>query len=171
MHRAPAAIAGVHRARVIGNGFRELDRFLNGLVVAVGIQRGARSRVAENNTANALARLRDHIGIVADDGARLRALGRSRACLFYCDGVVRRPDDRGGAIMTLGWSPRGTAGEALERAVLGTEIAITPTQIADVCAYYMAIGDGLLAVARTYESRRSVAGPAASQRPRVLECA
>ncbi|URW76107.1 hypothetical protein M9980_02425 [Sphingomonas donggukensis] len=142
--------------------------FLNHLVVEAGHRRGAASPRVERNTANALARLRWRLGEAGNDTSRLRALGRSRACLFYCDGVVRRADLRGGAAMTLGWGSAATV-------PLGTVLSVDARAIADICAFYDRVGDDVirLALAPTQHaegppSRIGTAAPGA--RPRVAAC-
>lgn len=139
---------GPYRARLIGNGLRELDRFLNILIGEVAAVLGIATGRHERNTANALRRLRDTLGIADDDHARLTALGRSRDCLYYCGGVVRRGDTRGGNAMTSGWAE---GADGLRRLPLGSALDVTQMQLAEACCYYAAIGDALVA---TCEGRR-----------------
>ena len=56
----------------------------------------------QRNTANKLRSLYAAMGQQSPDHARLRALGRCRDCLYYCNGVATRSDTRHGATMTLG---------------------------------------------------------------------
>jgi hypothetical protein len=72
--------------------------------------------------------------ILAADVVRLRALGRSRACLWHCHGLVRRPDLNGGAWMTAGWSiPASTQ---LRRYALGEHLTPSGRELIDVSAFY-----------------------------------
>lgn len=144
---APArAIAGRYRAKVIGNGLRELDRFLNLLIDAlaarhcIGLPRG------ERNTANKLARLRALLGVPDGDHARLTALGRTRDCLFHCGGHVRRGDARGDGMMTIGWP--AAAGGTLLRVAVGGELQPDAAQLLETCGYYREIAAALLIEAR-----------------------
>jgi len=128
-------LAGPHRARLLGNQLRELDRFLNILIDEVARSRGVAIRAGEWNTANKLARLR-RVAVPDDpDHGRLTALGRARECLFHCRGRVG-----GGAGLTAGW-PR----EAPRRFAPGEEIAMSARDLAGVGAFYLDIADGLLA--------------------------
>lgn len=142
---APRAIEGRHRAKVIGNGLRELDRFLNLLVGEAARCRGIAMPRGERNTANKLARLRRALRVPDPDHARLMALGRSRNCLFHCGGTVRRGDRRGEAAMTAGWHGEGGV---LRRVPVGAELAVSPDDLSEVCLFYRDIADRLLAEAR-----------------------
>lgn len=99
------------RARLLGNALRELDQFLRNLA--------------------------DVVDIAGDSEAphrpRLHALSRSRACLFHCEGVVRRPDQRGGGWMTAGWS---TSGAALDQIPLGDFLRPTGADLRSICRFY-----------------------------------
>lgn len=137
-------IEGRYRAKVIGNGLRELDRFLNLLIGEAAHCRGIALPGDERNTANKLARLRHALRVPDPDHARLVALGRSRDCLFHCSGTVRRGDGRGAAVMTIGW--RGKGGR-LRRIPVGTEMAVSSADLFEVSLYYLDIADRLLAEA------------------------
>ena len=133
-----APIAGRYRARLAGNGLRELDRFLNLLLDAATRVAGLDERPGQANTA-AKYRALEPIGSRArDDHRRLLALGRSRACLFYCEGVVRRPDRRGGTTMTMGWpDARGRLGTAR----LGEELSLDAADFDDIARFYRGLAD------------------------------
>ncbi|NYT42825.1 hypothetical protein HZY97_18775 [Sphingomonas sp. R-74633] len=143
---APRAIAGRYRAKVIGNGLRELDRFLNLLVGEAARCRGIALPEGERNTANKLARLRRALSVPDPDHDRLAALGRSRDCLFYCAGTVLRGDGAGDDAMTIGWR---TPGGRLKRVAVGAELAVSVTDLSEVCRYYLDLADRLLAEARS----------------------
>ncbi len=154
---AGATVSGPYRAKVIGNSLRELDRFLNLLANEVG--RGmARSRdelwaiEREHNTANKIRSLHAHRGLVSPDHDRLRALGRSRDCMFHCDGMVKRGDDPGGAYLTLGWTDGGAGGDDLPgearllRVEVGERIEVSGLSLADVGRFYLGAAEGLVAL-------------------------
>jgi hypothetical protein len=138
----PRAIAGRYRAKVIGNGMRELDGFLSVLVQALAGAHGIRLPERERNTANKVARLRRTLGVPDPDRAQLLALGRTRDCLFHCGGLVRRPDARGGKVMTLGW--HGAGGQALRRVALGERLEPSARDLRELCDYYRALAGRLL---------------------------
>jgi hypothetical protein len=140
--RSPA-IVGRYRAKVIGNGLRELDRFLNLLIDAASDAEGLPVRPGQRNTANKLAAYRAALALPNDDDRRLRALGRSRDCLFHCGGRVRRGDHRGGMTMTVGWSERPGADVPLDRVTIGQELTVTRGDLDDVCRFYRRIAHEL----------------------------
>ena len=138
---APLAIEGPGRAKVIGNGLRELDRFLNlvidevaALIASPGIDgvRFARQR----NTANKLWVIRAAMALPSPDHERLRTVGRSRDCLFHCAGKVRRehPCDFG---MT----------------VIEGRLIITPADLERICRFYERIAADLVAAFETFRFR------------------
>jgi len=144
------ATAGV-RARYVANCLRELDTFLKGLLDQVAPSPLGRPR--RHNAANRVhdvaqrlplvpgtvtpARSADDAPariIIAADVARLRALGRSRACLWHCHGLVRRPDLHGGAWMTAGWlAPASTQ---LRRYPLGERLTPDGGDLIGVGTFY-----------------------------------
>ncbi len=133
-----APIAGRHRARLAGNGLRELDRFLNLLLDAAARAAGQDPRPYQANTAAKYRALAPTGSRTRDDHRRLLALGRSRACLFYCEGVVRRPDRRGGTTMTMGWpDARGRLGTAR----LGERLSLDAADFGDIARFYHDLAD------------------------------
>lgn len=162
---APRAISGRYRAKVIGNGLRELDRFLCHLVQAVAVVRGIALPERERNTANKIARLRRSLALADPDRARLLALGRTRDCLFHCGGMVRRPDMRGGSTMTIAW--HGAGEPVLRRALLGERLEPSASELLEISLYYRALAEQLLNEAgvaqpdpRSIPGRRSLPDPA-----------
>jgi len=143
---AARTIVGPYRAKVIGNGLRELDRFLQLLVLAIAKTRGIALPEQERHTANLVARLRQALGTADPDRARLLALGRTRDCLFHCGGLVRRGDARGGAVMTIGWHAAG-AGGSLLRVAVGERLDPSARELLDICLYYRALAARLLSEA------------------------
>lgn len=138
---------GRYRTRVIANYLRELDQLLNLLIDEVAIAtdpvRFARASLSrQRNTAAKLDRLRRLLRIPNPDDRRLRAIGRSRDCLFHCKGIVRRPDERGGDIMSAGW-PDGHV--ALRPFALGAPLGLAKPDLDDVCRFYGAIARSLIA--------------------------
>lgn len=128
--------AGDVRARYTANCFRELDSFLRELLDAIA----PTPQPQQRNTANRLgAQLaRDRIE-ASGDPARLRAIGRSSACLFHCAGWVRRPDQAAGEWMTAGWSD--AAGNGLRRYRLGDRLRPGPDEVAEVCRFFLRVGE------------------------------
>lgn len=136
-----APIVGPYRARLTGNGLRELDRFLNLLLDVASEAAGNPSLPGQANTAAKYQASAVVDARSAADHRRLLALGRSRACLCYCDGIVRRPDTRGGASMTLGWrDPLGNLG----RARLGEELCPGAAELRDVAHFYHDLADRIV---------------------------
>lgn len=154
MPASPRPITGQLRAKVIGNGLRELDRFLNVMIdevarliapVAIDPARFAGQR----NTANKLRLIRALMGLPSPDHGRLRAIGRSRDCLFHCIGIVRRGDQRHDCQMTAGWPPSNDSEFAPGLTVtIGEPLDILPIDLARVCRFYDRVAHDL-AVATT----------------------
>lgn len=151
-----SAVEGCYRAKVIGNGLRELDRFLNVLIGEVARSCGLGLGPTQDNTANRLRSLRGAMAVADTDHARLRAFGRTRDCLFHCAGIVRRGDRRGGAILTTGWRDASS----LRRVGVGGELIVSAGDIADACSYYENLGGQLLAEGALYMAAR-LKGPRA----------
>ncbi|NIJ35285.1 hypothetical protein [Sphingomonas oligoaromativorans] len=141
-------VRGRYRAKMIGNGLRELDRFLNILLDEVALAAGwpsadVRALTRLHNTGLKLDAVCVRLGMQRDDQARLRALGRCRDTLFYCDGRVQRGDTRHMPRLTMGW-PEDTISEgAAADLPVGDYLAITADQIAWVCRFYARIGGEL----------------------------
>ncbi|WP_125471509.1 MULTISPECIES: hypothetical protein [unclassified Sphingomonas] len=128
------------RSRFVGNCLSEIDRFYALLIDAVVDASPALAR--ERNTALKLGRVSpDAIGLIADQ-RRLRAIGRTRACLSYCRGRVCRPDDRGTAWMSAGWT--GRDGVRLRRYAMGDRLHPSTRDLADIAAFYQRLGDALV---------------------------
>lgn len=143
----PSAFAAMPALRplVIANGLRELDRFLNHLLDALAMRQGRPAPPERLSTSARLAVLRAPLGVPPADEARLRALGRTRDCLFFCAGVVRRGDLRGGRSMTIGWPVSGDPAGRLARVPVGQTIRVARAEIESVCRFYRRIGNALLA--------------------------
>jgi hypothetical protein len=137
------AIAGCYRAKVIGNGLRELDRFLNLLIDAASTADGLPVRPGQRNTANKLSAYRAAKSLPNHDEARLRALGRSRDCLFHCGGRVRRGDRRDAMAMTVGWPARAGHDAPLDRVMVGQDLTVTRSDLDNVCLFYREIARDL----------------------------
>jgi hypothetical protein len=136
--RSPA-IVGRYRAKVIGNGLRELDRFLNLLIDAVSTAEGLPVRPGQHNTANKLAAYRAAKSLPNHDDERLRALGRSRDCLFHCGGRVRRGDRRDAMTMTVGWPERPGYDAPLDHVMVGEVLTVTRGDLDNICRFYRRI--------------------------------
>ena len=157
-----AAIQGGYPAKVVGNGLRELDRFLNVLIGEVARSCGVTLQRGQDNTANRLRSLRVAMVVADADHARLRAFGRTRECLFHCAGLVGRGDVRGGAMLTTGW--RDDSG--LRRVPVGEALIVSAGDIADACGYYEALAGQLLAEGALYMADRIAAPRGRSVRER-----
>lgn len=156
---SPPPIAGPLRAKVIGNGLRELDRFLSVMIdevarliapIAIDPARFADLR----NTANKLRLIRALMGLPSPDHGRLRAIGRSRDCLFHCVGIVRRGDRRHDRRMTAGWPPSDGSEHAPGLILaIGEPLIIVPVDLARICRFYDRLADDL-AIATARHLRR-----------------
>ena len=148
---SPSAITGPFRAKVIGNGLRELDRFLNLLTdeIAADILHPESDHPGfsrQRNTANKVRTLRSALALPNPDHDRLRAIGRSRDCLFHCAGIVRRADTRTGRSMTSGWMGSGGTGAPVPRRfAMGERLIITAADLAHICRFYDRIASELVA--------------------------
>jgi hypothetical protein len=144
-----AAIAGRYRAKVLGNGLRELDRFLSVLLDEVAWAAGwdgaeHLALVRLRHTADKLGHVRSRPGVTDGDVARLRALAHCRNILFHCNGLVRRGDTRHAASLTLGWPANADEGQAATILRVGERLAVSPAELLWVCALYCRIGDALV---------------------------
>jgi hypothetical protein len=128
-------------ARVIGNGLRELDRFLcllldeamRGVAPLCFDHRGYARRT------NAAAKLRDFhklAGIAAADEQRLRAIGRVRDCLHHCRGIVHDPALYGDLGRAARAAPNGG----------GPRLQIAFDDLAGICNFYAECGAVVRAV-------------------------
>lgn len=154
MREGPLPIVGPHRAKVIGNSLRELDGFLNLLIDEIARSvLPADEQVAFRrlrNTPNKLQAVRAAMAMPSPDHARLRAIGRSRDCLFHCGGIVRRGDGRGESTMTPGWFLSDRRGPRL---AMGDTLYIGRHHLAELCAFYDAVVADLLGI---FDRHRSV---------------
>ena len=132
-----------HRSKVIANGLRELDVFLNILIDEVSLGHSLPARPGQRNTANKLRNLRDALGLPHEDHERLLALGRSRECLFHCSGRVGRGDTRQAPALTLGWTKGEGAGRSLTQVPVGGTIVVSRADIESVCHFYRGLAEDL----------------------------
>lgn len=135
---------------MIGNGLRELDRFLNVLIGEIARSCGVPLPHGQDNTANKLRCLRQAMGTPDPDHVRLRAFGRTRDCLSHCAGTVGRGDARDGAALTTGW--RGDSG--LRRVAVGAELTVSAGDLADACSFYEELAGRLVAEGALYMTAR-----------------
>lgn len=140
------AINGPLRNKVIGNSLRELDRFLSVLIDEIAgmvLPREASAGFArQRNTANKYRTLRLALVLPSPDHARLRAIGRSRDCLFHCGGIVRRGDRRGDRLMTAGWARPDSPG--VVQIAIGERLPIAAADLVQLCRFYDALAGDLL---------------------------
>lgn len=145
--RTSTPVSSPYRAKVIANGLRELDRFLNLLLDEALRAQGQTGFPSQRNTANKLGAFWSAHGRPDVHGARLRALGRSRECLFHCGGRVQRGDYRGTATMTSGWPEMpGTQGP-LRRFGVGDTMVVGVKDLADIGVFYRALAREIHALA------------------------
>lgn len=142
-HPWPRGDAAGVRARYVANCLRELDTFLKGVLNEVAPTRIGQPR--EHNAANRVERLLSattpaptlttlRMPGVTTDADRLRALGRSRACLWHCHGLVRRADRPEVAWMSAGWCASGST--RLRRYDVGERMRPDGRELAGVAAFY-----------------------------------
>lgn len=145
--RRTEQVDGPHRHRVIGNGLRELDRFLSVLLDEAAAATG-RSRTdlrdlsRRRNTADKLLAVCGATILPADLVRHLSALGRCRDCLLYCDGWVRRGDSRTISTLTTGW-PATAAGAAISVAI-GERLIVGSDALTWICDFYRRIADDVV---------------------------
>ena len=144
---APGGARGAGRAKVIGNGLRELDRFLSLLIDAAAMQLALADRdraVLERgrNTARKLTLLRQHQALASPDDAALRAIGRMRDCLFHTGGIVRANGAR--SAPTAGWAhPETPSAAAPVRLACGATIDPSAQDLHRIGRFYDRIADDL----------------------------
>lgn len=131
-------ISHQHRSKWIGNGLRELDRFLHHLLDAVAHAHGLGAAPGQQNSANKLRALHAALGRGGDDYARLLALGSTRACLFHCDGILRSR-----AMAAACWIGLGRPGTA-PAPETGTMLVILPSDLQCVGHFYRRLADDLV---------------------------
>ncbi len=134
------------RARFFANCLGELDRFLHILMDETAPALSVAPAPDQRNAANKIACLTGEAA-TTPDRRRLRALGRTRACLWHCHGLVRRPDAPDASWMTAGWPHPRTA--TLQRYRLGEHLAPAGAELADVSLFYEQLAERLIAVAPT----------------------
>jgi hypothetical protein len=132
------AISHRHRSKWIGNGLRELDRFLHHLLDALGHAHGLGVAPGRRSSAHKLHALRAALGRDGDDHARLLALGATRACLFHCDGILRSP-----AMAAACWAGLGRPNTpaAIEQ---GAWLVVLPADLQCVGDFYQELAENLL---------------------------
>lgn len=144
---AAGSHAGPHghrrRSRVIANGLRELDRFLNLLVDEACWRHGLPAQPRQRNTANKLGSFRAALGLELAERPQLEALARTRDLLFHCNGMALRGDRRGERLLTLGW-PGSDDAAALATVAIGSVIIVTGSDMASVCGLYQQLADALM---------------------------
>jgi len=162
--RYSVPVTGPYHAKVIGNGLRELDRFLNLLIDEAAHALGRPAFPGQRNTANKLNGLYASFGLAPRDDARMRALGRSRECLFHCDGRVLRGDLRDGVRLTLGWPEVPGTDSPLRCVAIGETMVVAREDLADIAAFYRRLGSELCAVAIAGERAVNLSEPDAGTR-------
>ena len=130
--------------RVLGNGLRELDRLLDWLIVEAGRGAGVNSAAGGRRTDQRLRHFRGALSLDDPDQARLRALERSRLCLYHCRGVVRLGDFAGADVMTSGWYDDQPGKIALRQFAVGQMLAMSSEDLIEICAYYRMLADMLV---------------------------
>lgn len=131
--------------RLLGNGLRELDRFLTVLIEEVASSLGAADHdryafARLRNTANKLRAVRGMMDLANPDDLWLRAVGRLRVCLHHCRGEDRRPGSRDAFQLT--------GCDVIERRDAGTirrTLVLTPPALEAISHGYRRMGDELVA--------------------------
>lgn len=134
------------RARVQANALAELDRFLHVLLDEVTRADGRHPTDAQRNTPNKLRDWPGGLPARSAGYARLRALGRTRACLFHCGGIVRSGDRPGAEWMTAGWSAGPARPDELRRYALGERLLPSSGDLAQVCDFYDRIARDIMGI-------------------------
>lgn len=127
-----------HRSKWIGNGLRELDRFLHHLLDAVAHAHGLGAASGRQSSAAKLGALRATLGRGDEDHARLLALGSARACLFHCDGILRSP-----AMAAACWTGLGRYGTP-SAPEPGTMLVIAVEDLHSIGQFYHKLADDLV---------------------------
>ncbi len=122
--------AGALRSRYLANCLSELDCFFHHLLDALNPAAPAR----RHNAALKLSALQIDYSDSVPDQYRLRAIGRSWACLRYCRGFVDKPDGISVDWMTAGWTDHATG--TLQRYAIGDRLVPRGADIVDVCSFY-----------------------------------
>lgn len=136
----PSPQAAEVRRRYVANCLGELDRFLHALIDEAAGQ--APAVTVQRNAANKIALLPLGRGHAGHERRRLLALGRTRACLIHCGGIVSRADQRDGERMTAGWlCPRSAE---LETFPMGAELQPAARELADIGAFYRGLADRIV---------------------------
>lgn len=130
-------------AKVVGNGLRELDRFLC-LLLDEAVQRVAPptfdhlAYARRNNVARKARDFHGVAGLAHADEARLRAIGRVRACLHHCRGIVHNP--------ALFGDVRIAAASCGGEDRRGRRLELTFDDLARICRFYAEFAAVLMAV-------------------------
>lgn len=135
--------------KVLGNGLRELDRLLDWLIVEAGRGAGLNSAAGGRRTDQRLRHLRGALSLSDPDQGRLRALERSRLCLYHCRGVVRLGDFPGADVMTSGWYGDQQDASALRQFAIGQMLAVSSADLIEICEFYRRLADFLLTLTAT----------------------
>jgi len=130
--------------RVLGNGLRELDRFLDHLIIETGRNAGINAAAGGRRSEQRLRHLRQELCIDHPDQDRLRALERSRVCLYHYQGIVQRGDGPRVDVMTSGWHTGIPGASPLRQVRLGQILAISADDLTEVCAWYRRLAATLL---------------------------
>jgi hypothetical protein len=138
------SLAGAGGAKVVGNGLRELDRFLSLLLdeAAAAIcpaDFDGAGFVRSHNVANKIDAFYDLAGAGSSDTDRLRAIGRVRACLHHCRGIVHDPSLWRDLRVAAGDGPRDGLPKPADR------LTVTFDELGRICGFYARSGAGLMA--------------------------
>lgn len=138
------SIAGPVGAKVVGNGLRELDRFLSllideaaGAIAPDGFDKAAFAR--RRNVADKMRRFHVMAGSADGDCERLRAIGRVRECLHHCRGVVHKAGLRDDLRMAARGRRRVRPDNEPER------LTVSFDQLLGICLFYAEAAERLVA--------------------------
>lgn len=145
----PLSIEGPMRVKVLANSLRELDRLLSLLideaalfVAPEGFDHAAFARL--RNTPNKLSRLHVALALPPSRHERLRAVGRSRNCLFHCGGVVMRGSGIDGSNISQKMPEIDYENHASGQFRIGDDLIVSVDDLQNVCALYDQIGFQLI---------------------------
>ncbi|MHA0329667.1 hypothetical protein [Sphingomonas melonis] len=130
------------RARYVGNCLRELDRFLGVLLDVSCLAPRPRLLTLKPDTATRIAVYETDGWDIRPAQRRLRALERSRLCLFHDAGRVGCGDVPQAGWLTSGWRDAGSPD--LRRYAIGARLRPSALHLHDIAGFYAGLGDRIV---------------------------
>jgi hypothetical protein len=139
------ALSGPGGAKIVGNGLREMDRFLCLLLDEAARQVAPPDfdHADYSRRNNAAAKLRVFYalsGHTASGEDQLRAIGRVRACLHHCRGIVHDP--------AVHADLAAASSSVRPRNIEGSRLVISFDDLAAICNFYIECAAVLMRVCR-----------------------